>query len=259
MKRRIERAEAGDARRRSRAAGVTLIETILATTLSILLMTSLVSLYVGAVKTVSTEEKRSQAGDGARSVSQRLERDLTMIGLAATEDIDGDSNDIDRDVPDQVWSDSVFSDFEYATTYELVFTADINDDSTTETIRYHTNPDAGIVYQESWSWDRDSTVWLAPLTRKVASNVDLVLFDYYDEQGDRIPDEVGYPMGGFTLSFSERTRITVVQVTMVTRSEDERNGRAIYYSAPDGSSWYDRYERRVTTFMIRGRNLRLSS
>ena len=244
-------------RLRARAAGVTIIETILATTLSILLMTSLVSLYVGAVKTVTREEKRSDAGAASRIASQRLERDLALVGLAATEDIDGDSNDITRDVPEEDWSDSIFSNFEYATTYDLVFTADVNDDSSTETIEYFSDAEAGRVFLKSWRWSRDSLEWIAPLTRVVANNVDLLLFDYYDDEGTRIPDQAGYPEGGFTLSFAERMRISVVQVTLVTRSHEERSGGEIYFHAPDGTYWRDRYERRLTTFMIRGRNLQL--
>jgi type II secretory pathway component PulJ len=255
MRRSLEESRAVGCAGLPRAAGVTLIESILATSLSVILLTSLVSLYVGAVKTVTREEKRSETGNSARIVTSRLERDLTMVGLDALEDIDGDSNDIRRDVRNQTWSDSIFAPFEYARTYELVTTADVDADSITETIRYYLDTSTHRLLQQQWEWRRDSLAWSAPTTRTIASDVDLVLFDYYDNEGTRIPDQEGYPTNGFTLTFSERGRITAVQVSVVTRSDERRLGRTVTFTAPDGQSWTDRYDRRLTTFMLRGRNL----
>ena len=208
-------------------------------------------------KTAAREENLSSASRESRMVSRRLAREFRLVGSLAAADADGNANDINRDVPSQTWSDSIRDDFEFANTYELIFTSDVDNDDRTETVRIYL--DGTTLKEKVWEWSRDSVRWRAPVTRELASGVDYVMFDFYDRQQTRIPEPTGYPQGGFTLTSGDRQRVTVVEVTVVTRSEHAENQSAEYLVMPDGHSFRDRYKRSVQRFMIRGRNLSLGA
>jgi type II secretory pathway pseudopilin PulG len=238
-------------------SGYSLLELMIAMTLAIVLLSSLFILYYGATSAAAKEELRGQAHKESRLVTKRLARDLRMVGLMAPLDINGDANDIKRDVPGQAWSDSLRSDFERANTYDLIFTSDIDNDGRTETVRYFL--ENRQIKEKTWKWSRDSLRWLVPQTRVIANNVDFLMFGYYDRDGNTIPDIVTYPHGGYTLGMGERTRVTAVEVTVVIRSDRRENSRPSYMHMPDGTYWYDKYDRVEDRFLIRGRNLRLNS
>lgn len=242
-------------RRQRSAAGHTVLELILSLTLAILLLSSLFSLYYGAAKAAAADESKSTANQEIRMATKRLARDFRLVGLMATQDVNGDSNDINRDVSGLAWSDSARDDFEYASTYEIVFTSDYDSDGNTETIRYYLNN--GRILQESWEWSRDSIQWMMPQTKVVATSVDHLMYRYFDRDGNPIPDYV--PAGNYELNAGERRRITAVEITVVTRSDREQNGNPEFLYLDDGTYWYDNYRRVVQTFMIRGRNLSLGA
>ncbi len=237
--------------------GTSLLELLLSTSLAVILMMSLVVLYYSAAKTAAREENLSSANRDARMVLRRLAREFRLVGLMAAQDVDGNANDINRDVPNQAWSDSTRDDFEFATTYELAYTSDVDDDGLTETVWLYL--DGNQLKQEIWEWSRDSVRWRQPNIRVLASNVDYLLFDYYDRLQERIPDPTGYPAGGFTLTSGERRSVTTVEVTVVLRSAHEENADSEYLSMPDGQVFYDKYRRSMYRFMIRGRNLSLGA
>ena len=254
---RTVQGQVGRGRILRRDRGITLLEMLLSTSLAIVLMMSLVVLYYSAAKTAAKEENLSSASRDARLVLRRMAREFRLVGLLAPADVNGDADDINRDVPNQTWSDSSRDDFEYANTYELVFTSDVDDDSTTETVwLYRSGTD---LIEETWEWSRDSVRWRQPIIRTLASDVDYLLFDFYDRDQNRIPTPTGYPAGGVTLSSGDRHRVTVVEVTVVMRSDYEENGHAQYLSLPDGQSFYDNFRRSTHRFMIRGRNLSLGA
>lgn len=236
-------------------AGTTLVELIIAMTLGTVLLTSLFSMYYAAAKSASSEESRGSANKEGRMASSRLARDLRLVGLIAPADINGDSNDINTDVPDEIWSNGLRDNFEYANTYELVMTSDYDADSLTETIRFFL--EGGILKQEIWEWSRDSVEWRAPMTKTVATNVDHLMFMYFDAEGNPIPEM--FESGGVTLTPGQRIRVTAVEVTLVTRSANEEQGYPAMVYTPDGSYWYDNYRRMVFRFMIRGRNLNIDA
>jgi hypothetical protein len=248
---------------RSPCAGFTLTEAIISMTLSVLLLGGMTVLYYGAAKTVHREEVRNESTEIARMFQNSLTKDLTLVGLWATEDIDGDSNDIDTDVPGMTWTDSLFEAFEYCNTYGVMFTADIDNDSVTEAIHLYTNDDDEMsVWERVYKWDSDSTGWVHQYADQIALGIEHLMIRYYDNEGNELPDGITpgyYPPEGYTLTRGERSRVTAVELIAVTRSDQTRNGHRAYYFAPDGWMVADTYEHTIQSFMVRGRNLRLDS
>jgi type II secretory pathway pseudopilin PulG len=246
-------------KRRIVPAGWSLLEMLLSMSLSVILLTSLFVLYYAAARGAARNESRSSAGRESRFVVDRFAREFKLVGLMAPADVNGDSNDINRDVPSQPWSDSLRGDFEYANTYDIVFTSDIDDDSCTETVRYDLDVVHHQIEETYWRWSRDSLRWRGPYTRKVGSQVDYLMFTYYDRDGNTIPNPLNYISGGYSLTRGERARITAVEVTVVTRSERSENTSAKFVCLPDGAYWYDKYDHLVQSFLVRGRNLSLGA
>lgn len=256
MKRKNQvRQGVGYSQRRDR--GISLLEMLLSMSLAIILLMSMVVLYYSAAKIAAKEENLSSASRDARLVLRRMAKDFRMVGLMAPADVNGDADDINYDVPGQVWSDSSHDDFELANTYELVFTCDMDNDSVTECVWLHL--DGTNLIQEVWEWSRDSILWGPAHSRILARDVEYLLFDYFDREQNRIPEPSGYPEGGFTLSNGDRTRITLVEVTVVMRSAREESGSQEYLVMPDGRTFNDHYRRSVHRYMIRGRNLSLGA
>jgi prepilin-type N-terminal cleavage/methylation domain-containing protein len=241
------------------SAGFTLIEMLLSMSLSVVLLSSLFILYYGAAHGAAKDENTVIADRESRMVTDRLSHDFKLVGLMALPDVNGDANDIKRDVPGQPWSDSLRQDFEYANTYEVVFTADYDDDDHTETVRYYRDADAKTLKQEVWKWSRDSLRWTQPVIRNVAHNVDFFDIVYYDKDGTTIPNPQTYPAGGYTLSNGDRLRVTAMQVTVVTRASHTENAHNEYLAMPDGTHFNDKYPRVVSRFMVRGRNLSIGA
>lgn len=239
--------------------GFSLLEMLIAMVLSVVLLTSLFSLYYGAARGAAKDASRSVADNEARMINHRLSRDFKLAGLIPLQDCNGDSNDVTRDVPSQPWSDSLRQDFEYANTYDVVFTCDIDNDGFTETVQYYRDNVANRLMQKTWEWSRDSIQWNPPVERSVASNVDYIMFTFYDRDGNSIPNPLHYPSGGYTLSYGERSRITAVEIIVVTRSDRAENGHSQMVYAPDGHYWYDDYHRTIQQFLVRGRNLSLGA
>jgi prepilin-type N-terminal cleavage/methylation domain-containing protein len=244
---------------RRAARGFTLLESLIAVALSALLLTSLFSLYYGAARGAATNASRTSENREARMINHRLSRDFKLVGLLAPQDCNGDSDDVNRDVPGELWSDSLRQDFEFANTYDIAFTGDVDNDGVTETVRYVLDPVNSRLFQYTWEWSRDSVAWSPPVMKRVANYVDHILFNFFDRDGNPIPNPVQYPTGGYTLSAGERLRVTTVEILIVTRSERAESGYAQYVYTPDGHYWYDGYHRVVQRFMVRGRNLSLGA
>lgn len=240
-------------------AGITILEMLISLSLSLLLLSSLFVLYYGAARGAASDQNRTVANQESRRITERLVRDFRLIGLVATQDANGDSNDIRRDVPGMIWSDSVRADIEYANSYELVFTGDYDNDGRTETVRYWINKPQQKLFQTVWEWSRDSLRWTAPVVRTAGTAIDHIMFGYFDRNGNSIPPGNPYPFGGYTLTAGERIRVTTVEVTVVTRAAHEENAHDEFVILPDGTYWYDKYERTVHRFMVRGRNLSLGA
>ncbi len=230
----------------------------IAMTLGAVILVSLFSLYYVAAASAAKEESRAASVKEGRLLAMRIVRDLRLVGLFATEDIDGDSNDIDRDVPDISWSNGAHEALEYASTYSLVFSCDIDNDSLTETIGLWRNADG--IQQDMWEWQRDSVDWSVREARVLGSNVDGMLLRYFDSDGDEIPQAGAIPVGGYELTPGQRMHVTAIEVTLVIRSDNqERNNHRSYLSLPDGTYWYDNFHRELYRFMVRGRNLNLDA
>lgn len=237
--------------------GGSLLEMTIAMTLGTVILVSLFSLYYVAASTAAKEESRAAATKEGRLLAMRVVKDIRMMGMFATEDIDGDSNDIDRDVPSLTWSNGFHEPIEFASTYSLVMSCDIDNDSLTETIGYWQNDDG--IQQDIWEWQRDSVDWGMRSARILGNNVEAVLFRYFDNRGDELPASGPIPTGGYVLSLGQRLRVTAIEITLVIRSnESENEAHSEYVVLPDGQYWYDGFHREVYRFMIRGRNLNLN-
>ena len=238
-------------------SGITIVEMLISMTLAIVLLLSLVMLYYGSAKTAAREENIGSASQDGRLLSRRLSRNLQMAGFVFPEDMDGDTNDINRDVPGQTWSDSSFDDFEFASTYQLVFAGDVDHDNHTETTCLFLNGDSLI--QMTWEWTLATRTWAGPVRRSLATRVSRIIFDYFDRDQVRIPDTTGYRSGGFVLTAGQRRQITGVQITLVMRSENTENRIPEILVLPDGTTYDDQFRRSVIQFMVRGRNLSLGA
>ena len=238
-----------------RCAGVSLIELLISLGLAMVILVALVMLYFGAAKTAAREENISSASRAGRLISRRLARDFRLVGLIAPLDMDGDSNDISRDVPGQPWSDSTRDDFEYATSYELVYVGDIDNDSMTETVNLYQS--GNQLMQKVWEWQRTTRSWTGPVERSLGSSLDHIIFNYFDDTQHRIPTgTTGYPV---TLSPGDRRTITSVEVTLCFRSASPENRRPERVVLPDSTTYFDTFRRVVLQFEIRGRNLKLGA
>jgi hypothetical protein len=244
--------------------GGSLVEAVLAMALGSMILVTMFSLYYVSAASAAKEESRSAAVQEGRLASMRLVRDFRLIGLLALEDEDGDSNDIDRDVPNIEWSNGVLEDIEYASSYYVVFTSDLDNDSISETVAYYVEGFSGIpgtvLIQDRWEWDRDSVEWGLVQHRAAVPHVDYFLLRYYDREGHEIPQEGAMPSGGYVLTVGERMRVTTIEVTLVLRSASEENRQSDdYVYLPDGQLFHDDYHREVYRFTVRGRNLSLDA
>lgn len=233
--------------------GFTILETTISVSLSLLILTNLFIFYYGSAKTSAKEQIKMSADRESRMVAMALIKQLRLVGLTAPEDMDGDSNDINRDKSNFFFSDSVYDDFEYANTYSIVFTGDVDGDDRTECVMAYLSGDK--IYERLWEWSTDSLTWGNEELRSMGNNVDYLMFNFFDSRGDPIPNPVVYPEGGYTLTSGERARVTTVEIIVVLRTEDILEGERQYTYLPDGTYWYDNYKRIVQRFMVRGRNL----
>jgi hypothetical protein len=221
----------------------------MATTLALTMMATMAGLFQGVVRRAAVEGRGDDARDSGRLIMKRLERNLRLAGLVAPQDADGTSDDITGDVPGQSWSDTLRDDFEYATMNELVFTGDCNDDSVTETVRVW---QSGLdLYESRWQWSRDSVQWRGPVVRKLATNVEKLLFYYFDRNGGSLP----IAGGPGPLTAGERRLVASVEILLITKSDYDDKQRPYITNFPDGTSTCDGFQRFWLRSRIRGRNL----
>jgi len=248
--------------------GVSLLEMTISMTLGAVILVSLFSLYYVAAASAAKEESRAATTEQGRLLIMKLVREIRLMGLFATEDIDADSNDIDSDVPSMMFTNGSHEAIEFASTNTLVFSCDVENDSTTETLMMTRVTDGvepaqggtGMIRQERWVWDRDSVQWVHVGNRFIGDNVEAMIFRYYDSDGNELPGTGPMPVGGWTLTAGERMRITAIEVSLVVRENEEDNGRTRHYVyLPDGQYWYDHFSRKIYRVMVRGRNLNLES
>jgi hypothetical protein len=237
--------------------GVTIVELILSMSLAVVLLSSLFVLYYHAAKGAVKEDNIATASREANLITNRMAREFRLVGLMAPLDVNGDANDIKRDVPGQIWSDSLRQDFEYANSYVVVFTGDIDNDARTETVRISRNATTRNLEQAVWRWSRDSLRWTGPVTKVIGTNVDYLRYTYYDRDGNTVPNPA--PVTEYTLTSGEKNRVTGMEITVVTRSAKIESGSSERTTVADGTTWHDGYRRVVHRFMVRGRNLSLGA
>ncbi len=234
---------------RSRGLGFSLMELILSMTLAVVLVGTAAGIFHGMIRYAAVEGREDEARANGRLIMKRLAKEIRLVGLVASLDADGTSDDIDTDVTGEAWADSVLDDFEFASGTELIFTGDVDDDAFTETVWIWRS---GLdLHATIWEWSRDSVRWEAPVDRYLGRNVERCIFLYYDRDGNRVP--VAGHLGPLTAG--ERRRVTEVEIVLVTRSDFEDTQRTYYSSFPDGTYAYDGYLRFWLTSRIRGRNL----
>ncbi len=229
--------------------GFTVTELVMAMTLALVIMATMTGLFQGVVRRAAVEGGGDEARADGRLIMKRLERNLRLAGLVAPQDADGTSDDITGDVMGQTWTDTLRDDFEFGKINELVFTGDCDDDSVTETIRLWQN---GLdLFESVWQWSRDSVQWRGPLTRKLATDVEKLLFFYFDRNGNPLP--VGGGSGPLTAG--ERRLVASVEIVLITRSDYEDKQHPYVTNFPDGTSTCDGFQRFWVSSRIRGRNL----
>lgn len=235
--------------------GFTIIEILIAMSLSAIILTSFVQLYVYCGKTTTWQVQGAEANRDARLALMHVTQDFRAAGSIASEDMDGDSNDISRDVLSQVFSDSIDEIFEEAKWNTFTFEADVDNDSITETVRYYLDGD--VLKRYVWQWSRDSLKWRPEIAgRPVGNNVDFVMFRYYDANNIQIPNPAPVPYSTLNLTPQQRAGIRTIKIDYITRSSKENSQKVHTGTYPDGSTYCDGYPRQFLTSIIKCRNLR---
>jgi prepilin-type N-terminal cleavage/methylation domain-containing protein len=234
--------------------GFSVVELLIAMGLSAIILASLVQLYVYCGKAAMWGGQGAQVNRDARLAMMRVVKDFRQAGLIATEDIDGDSNDIHVDVLGQAFADSINENFEEATWNTFVFEGDVDNDSITETIKYYL--DGNQLRRYVWQWHGDSTRWEPEIAgRSVGNNVDFVMFSYYDANNTQIPNPPPSPYNTLVLTRQQRAKIRTVKIDLVTKAAKENQQRIHTGTYPDGSSYHDGYSRQHLESTIKCRNL----
>jgi prepilin-type N-terminal cleavage/methylation domain-containing protein len=234
--------------------GFTIIEILIALSLSAIILTSFVHLYTYCGKTTTWQIQGAEANRDARLAMMRIDKDFRSAGLIASQDVDGDSNDISRDVLGQVFSDSSHEIFEEAKWNTFTFEADVDNDSMTETVRYYM--DGTDLKRYVWVWSRDSLKWRPKIPgRPVGTNVDFVMIQYYDANNIQIPNPTPIPYSSITLTPQERAGIRTIKIDYITKSSKENTQKIHTGNYPDGTTYCDGYTRQHLTSIIKCRNL----
>jgi len=234
--------------------GFSIVELLVALTLTSVIIAAIIQVYVYSGRAAMWGGQSAQTYRDGRLAMMRMARDFRQAGLIAIQDVNGDPDDIFRDVAGQSFSDSLDEIFEEASWNCFTFQGDVDNDNSTETVRYCL--EGTQLKRYVWGWSRPTRNWVPEIQgRVVANNVDFVMFTYFDGGDLSIPNPIPDPYQGLTLTRAQRTAIRLIGVDLVIRSEREDLQKIHTGLYPDNTTYDDGFLRQHLASIIQCRNL----
>ncbi len=206
-----------------KSRGFTLIELMIVTAISGVVLASVYQMLVGQRKTYSLQNDIAAMQQNARASEYMMVREIRMAGYKVPDIY------IAFDVPVASFSDGEKEAFEETTSQSIAFTSDVDGDGTMETIRYSLRK-SGLV-RELWRWKLSEGKWKGSGgARVVAENIVQLDLNYWiladdegldndrDDDGDSYVDEEGELFFSPQPKKEEREHIKVVRVSLTAKS-----------------------------------------
>ena len=206
-----------------KSRGFTLIELMIVTAISGVVLASVFQMFVGQRKTYSLQNDIAEMQQNARASEHMLVREIRMAGYKVPD------RHIEFDVPGASFSDGEKEAFEETTSQSIAFTSDVDGDGTMETIRYSLRK-SGLM-REMWRWKVSEGRWKrSGGARVLAENIEQLDLSYgiladdegldndRDDDGDAYVDEEGELFFSTQPKKEEREYIKVVKVSLTAKS-----------------------------------------
>lgn len=204
-------------------AGFTLVELMIALSISGIVLTAGYQMFTGQRQTYSLQNEIAQMQQNVRASEHMMVREIRMAGYEVADMYIG------VDVPGQPFSDGEKNAFEEATSQSIAFTSDVDGDGKMETIRYSLKK--GSLARENWKWDALLGNWeKSGGARSMSENMEGLHFCYWiladdeglnnnrDDDGDSYVDEEGELLLTDHPSKEEREHIRIVRLTLTAKS-----------------------------------------
>jgi prepilin-type N-terminal cleavage/methylation domain-containing protein len=209
--------------KRERSKGLSLVELMIAITISSAVIAGAYNLFIVERRSYSLQDDLAQMYQTMRSSEQTMVREIRMAGYKL-KDIT-----IWSDVPGTGFTDGEKEDIEEATSGAFTFTADVDGDGVVETVRYALRNNELV--RQLWRWDTTNNSWRSGGgARSMADNMEeldmsyLILADNdgidndLDDDGDSIADELGEMLLSDQPGKTERHHLRAVRLTMTAKA-----------------------------------------
>ena len=131
--------------------GFTMVELLVAMGLASLVLAGMVTLFSTSNQAYVDQDRVVAVEQNIRASMEIMAYELRMAGYIPLSNLSGGSAAVTSDVSGQSWSDGTFERLEETGTNSITFSADINADDYSETIRYYES--GGDLMRQSWTWD----------------------------------------------------------------------------------------------------------
>jgi prepilin-type N-terminal cleavage/methylation domain-containing protein len=208
---------------REHAKGLSLVELMIAITISSALVAGAYNLFIVERRSYSLQDDLAHMYQTMRSSEQTMVREIRMAGYKL-KDVT-----IWSDVPGTGFTDGEKEDIEEATPGSFTFTADVDGDGVMETVRYTIRNNE--LTRQLWRWDTTNNSWRSGGgARSMAENMENLKMSYLiladndgidndlDDDGDAIADELGEMLLTAQPSKTERKYLRALRLTMTMRA-----------------------------------------
>lgn len=224
---------------RGKRRGFTIVEILIAMTLSLILLAGAYKVFTSQEKTYGTQGQLTEAIQNARVGLDFITRDLLMAGYIAEQWITGVNAPNTDAVPgaSPFTADASADDIEEAGASAITFEGDIfsvagEANAFTEMVRYSLS--GTNLAREDWTWN--GAAWgNSGGAQPIAENICALSFTYYDKDGAATAD---------------RSKICLIKISITSRTEKPDPD----YTHPVNG---DGYRTRTLTAYLRPRNLGL--
>jgi prepilin-type N-terminal cleavage/methylation domain-containing protein len=208
---------------REHSKGFTLVEFMIAVTVSSALAAGAYNLFIAQRRAYSTQDDLAHMYQAMRSSEQSMVREIRMAGYKLK------GVTIWGDVAGADFTDGEKEDVEEAAPGAFTFTADVDGDGVMETVRYTVKNNELV--RQIWRWDTAAKSWRSGGgARSMAVNVEDLSMSYLiladddgidndlDDDGDSIADELGEMLLSDRPSKAERRYLRAVKITMTMKA-----------------------------------------
>jgi len=159
--------------------GFTLVEILIALGASLVVLGALVSTFVIQNKTYTQQGRVIEMQENTRAGIEMMTRELIMAGYVAPGSVPT------TDVSGETFTDNGADYIEEADIEKITFEADVDNDGTTETVRYTWSGIPGDpLRREVWEWNG---AWGGSAgAQPLAENIQGLVFTYYDQNGTEL-------------------------------------------------------------------------